>query len=350
MDWPLQWVWLSSAFTIIGGGGTVASAVSMMIISDAVPDETRSRMFFALDAAFILTEIVGPVVGSALMTQDLWTPVLIGVATSLLAVCLSLLVPETLEDTKPTRTLVHSSPVAIIRDLVSHCTKTLSFILQNIDVAYIVFSFLAIEFSRQSSTILVQYVSERFGWSLAQANQLRSFRATVQLIFIAFVLPAIDAFVSSRTESRAKDLLLAKGSLVALTASFAALAFAPAVSWIFLGHVLGTMGSGANTFSRSLASALVGPHMIGTLYTALSVMETTGSLIAGPLTAEAFKLAMKLGGIWRGLPFMLSLALCGLAALFLTRIRVDRELVKEQFDDEASLLSSTDRRDSLGEE
>jgi hypothetical protein len=39
---PLQLIWLSSAFTIVGGGSTVAAAVSMMIIADATPKAMRS--------------------------------------------------------------------------------------------------------------------------------------------------------------------------------------------------------------------------------------------------------------------------------------------------------------------
>lgn len=58
--------------------------------------------------------------------------------------------------------------------------------------------------------------------------------------------------------------------------------------------------------------------MIGTLYTTLSMMDTMGSLLAGPIVAKTFSWSMRLDGIWKGMPYVMSFILCGVAALALS--------------------------------
>ena len=58
--------------------------------------------------------------------------------------------------------------------------------------------------------------------------------------------------------------------------------------------------------------------MVGTLFTTLSMMDTLGSLLAGPIVAKTFSWSMRLDGIWKGLPFVMSFLLCGAAVLMLS--------------------------------
>lgn len=148
------------------------------------------------------------------------------------------------------------------------------------------------------------------------------------MVLFLLVLPGIDSWLLHKAgwPATVKDLWLAKLSICLLTISFLVLAFAPRVWVIALGLLLYTLGTGFNTFARSLVSVLVEPTMIGTLYTMISVMDTLGSLSAGPLVAEAFKWGMHLGGVWHGLPYMLSFAFCGLGALLMHRIHLKEDI------------------------
>lgn len=99
LELPLKLVWLSSFFLIIGGGGTVTGAVAMMIITDATNEksrsvvrnenveieaecsqvrQSRSNIFFYAQASLIVAELAGPALGSALMANSLWLPLLLG--------------------------------------------------------------------------------------------------------------------------------------------------------------------------------------------------------------------------------------------------------------------------------
>ncbi len=88
------------------------------------------------------------------------------------------------------------------------------------------------------------------------------------------------------------------------------------------GLALCTLGSGFGTFVRSLVSSLVEQKMLGTLYTALSVMDTTGALLAGPLVAKAFKWGMHNGGVWLGMPYMFSMVLFGSCCLVIFSVKL----------------------------
>ncbi|KAL5920704.1 hypothetical protein ACKVWC_002782 [Pyricularia oryzae] len=64
------------------GGSTVSGAVSMIIVTDASPQKYRSNLFFYGQTAHIFAELVGPTMGSALIKNSLWQPLLLGLGLS----------------------------------------------------------------------------------------------------------------------------------------------------------------------------------------------------------------------------------------------------------------------------
>ncbi|KAF4930332.1 MFS efflux pump atnC [Colletotrichum viniferum] len=255
---PLKLVWLSSCFLLIGGGSTVTGVVAMMIITDASPEKYRSNVFFYAQAALIVAELIGPAIGSALMTYSLWHPLLFG---------------------------------------------------------------LVVDFSRQSLGVLLQYLSTRYAISISKANLLLSFRAFAQLVTFVAILPVLDLFISKKLgfSARAKDFLLSRLSILFIMIFFAVLVLAPSVPVVVVGLAFYTLRNGFSSFARSLLSSLVEKDMVGTLFTTLSMMDTLGSLLAGPIVARTFSCSMRLDGIWNGMPYVMSFAMCGLASLALFR-------------------------------
>ncbi|KAI7551397.1 hypothetical protein KC331_g2580 [Hortaea werneckii] len=304
-----------------------------MIVADSTSEEDRSRLFFVLQGSFVLMEIIGPPIGSILMANNVWGPLFLGLMFTALSTLVVLLVPETLlvktdsvsyDPSRPGLPKSWNSPLQTARVWAGHCRETLQSVLYDTKVAFLILAFFVADFGRQSLSLLLQYVSERYNWRIADASYLLSFRAGAQMVYFLFVLPAIDSWLLHRAcwPAKAKDFWLAKLSIGLLTISFVAFAFAPRVWVIALGLLLYTLGTGFNTFARSLVSVLVEPTMIGTLYTMISVMDTLGSLSAGPLVAEAFKWGMRMGSVWHGLPYMLSFTFCGVGALLMNRIHL----------------------------
>ncbi len=54
---------------------------------------------------------------------------------------------------------------------------------------------------------------------------------------------------------------------------------------------------------------------VALLYAIIAVMDGVGTLVSGPIFALIFGLSFKLGGLWRGLPFLLAAALFFVAGL-----------------------------------
>ncbi|KAK2026626.1 putative MFS transporter [Colletotrichum zoysiae] len=325
---PLKLIWLSSAFLVIGGGSTVTGAVSMMIITDASPEKYRSNIFFYAQAALIVAELVGPATGSVLMTNSLWLPLLLGLACTVITAILAGMIPETLhrgeggaiesehEDLSDDLSLQRT-----LRRLTEHVYKTLKFIASHRSVLFLVLTFLVVDFSRQSLGVLLQYLSTRYSISIAKASILLSVRALAQLVTFIAILPLLDLFVSKKLglSARVKDFLLSRLSIAFIMVCFAILVLAPNLSVVVVGLAFYTLGNGFSSFARSLLSSLVEKDMVGTLFTTLSMMDTLGSLLAGPIVAKTFSWSMRLDGIWKGMPYVMSFIICGLASLALSR-------------------------------
>ncbi|KAI7338187.1 hypothetical protein KC315_g1885 [Hortaea werneckii] len=168
----LRLVWLSSAFTFIGGGSTVTVAVCMMIVADSTSEEDRSRLFFVLQGSFVLMEIIGPPLGSALMRNNIWTPLLLGLISIGLSTLVVVLVPETLpikgqpvssNRSVPNLSKSRNSPLQTARVWTSHCRKTCQSVLCDTKVGLLILAFFVADFGRQSlSLLLQQIISSRF--------------------------------------------------------------------------------------------------------------------------------------------------------------------------------------------
>ncbi|KAF4869877.1 MFS efflux pump atnC [Colletotrichum siamense] len=328
LELPLKLVWLSSFFLVIGGGSTVTGAVAMMIITDASPEKYRSNIFFYAQAALIVAELIGPAIGSALMTYSLWHPLLLGLACTIITAILAGTISETLPRDEDNSIESDREDLSVdlslqrtLKNLLRHVNKTIGFILRHRSVLFLVLTFLVVDFSRQSLGVLLQYLSTRYAISISKANLLLSFRAFAQLVTFVAILPVLDLFISKKLgfSARVKDFLLSRLSIVFVMICFAVLVLAPSIPVVVVGLAFYTLGNGFSSFARSLLSSLVEKDMVGTLFTTLSMMDTLGSLLAGPIVARTFSWSMRLDGIWKGMPYIMSFAMCGLASLALYR-------------------------------
>lgn len=97
------------------------------------------------------------------------------------------------------------------------------------------------------------------------------------------------------------------------------LASEPVLMSIGLGLL--SLGSGYTLLVRSLLASLVEKNQIGTMYSGISVVETIGVLVAGPLLAISFRVGMEKDGGWLGLPYIVAGFLFTLATCLVSAIR-----------------------------
>jgi hypothetical protein len=212
--------------------------------------------------------------------------------------------------------------------------ESFTFLTRDTAVAALVFTFLVSKVGRQSTNLLMQYVSKRYNWSIAkvfytlelfihpklliivlQAGLLSSLRAGVNIVLFLLVLPAISTFGYNNASAAFKDLTISRVSILLMIFGTLILSISPTPALMIIGLVVFTLGTGFVPVVRSLITSLAESHHasktsdIGRLYAVIAVMESIGSLLAGPGMAFAFRAGMKIGRAWLGLPFLVSAAL-----------------------------------------
>ncbi|KAL1855338.1 hypothetical protein VTK73DRAFT_8576 [Phialemonium thermophilum] len=237
-----------------------------------------------------------------------------------------------------------------------------------------------------SGQILAQLVSKRFGWKLAQTGYLFSARGAISVVILA-ALPFLSKFLSryyfdqahgipdnkphdtergsaplsadpssSTTTSQPgnfmRDLVLARVSLGFLLAGNILTGIARTPAAVFVGQAVTVLAVGLSSLARGLlvttseaspssSSPLPsdgggGDDGMGNmpskqertesarLFALTGMVETLGSIVAGPSLAWAFDRGMRLGrgGLWMGLPFFYVAALCGFGLVALAFVRL----------------------------
>jgi MFS family permease len=167
----------------------------------------------------------------------------------------------------------------------------------------------------------------------SQAGLLLSSRTIISFVLFAMILPIASSLLLTRFRLRplAKDILLARVSLVFMAIGALGIGLADGLVLLVVGTVLLSVGSGYNLLALSLLSSLVKDGHAGLLYSAVGVLDNIGPLLAGPLIAAIFRLGLAWGNQWIGLPYLvvglfyaLSMFIVGFVRLGETRLKIDQ--------------------------
>ncbi len=90
--------------------------------------------------------------------------------------------------------------------------------------------------------------------------------------------------------------------------------------FMIFGLGLSTLSYGYRVLVRSLLAPIVDGHHSNAMYTTISLFESMGSIMAGPLLSALFREGMKWGEAWLGLPFLLIGVLYGSATVGLLSV------------------------------
>ncbi|KAI1360575.1 major facilitator superfamily domain-containing protein [Xylaria arbuscula] len=337
---PLQYVWLSSIFLLIGGGSAIATTMVTTIVADVVPPNLRSTVFFYRFCSELIAECFVPPFTYLLMEMDVWIPLLVSLGFQVMATIMTSFIPETLPIANPETTTnaldgsVTPPTAPSLYETTNNRTRlqqvkdSFAFITRDRTVAALVFTFLISKFGRQSSTVLFQYVSKRYGWNLSQAGLLLSVRAGVNIVLFTVILPLIINYLLAKTHAATRDLWIGQASIVLMTIGVFIIAAAGTAAFLIVGLVVYTLGTGFPPIIRSLVTLLVESHHesqtsdVARLYAIISVLEGIGSLLAGPGMAWAFRWGMSLGESWFGLPYLFATILFAIALVTVFSIKV----------------------------
>lgn len=314
----------------------------------------RAMMFFRFGVASMAADFVSSAASSWLMVFNPWVPLIVGWSVVIVGVLMALFLPETknavtprslgpsgemeLESLAPPsgvrKTSVSSEKFTADRDEVdadSHFRdgpkphsffaalgsvfrsylKPYAFILRTRRVLLLLSSFLVYRLSRGSSWFLVQYISARYNWTIAQANLLVSFKPALTIPLFLFIIPAISKYKLKGLKSNMKDLQLARASIIFLAVGTLGIGLSPSIAVLIPSLIVQTTGSGFAYLARSLITTLVKREETARLFTVIEVLQAIGNVIASLSITNVFQIGLELGGPWVGLAWMMtSTAFC----------------------------------------
>lgn len=290
------------------------------LFADVVAVDERATVFLQLAAVFLAAQMVAGPLAGVMMVRDPWIPLFVALASLILANLAVLAVPETvhIRDRKRASSdqdgnddgngdgnsvLQRDKLWRKVRDSLA---EVWDFVLVNKNLAYLMLSLVFVILGRFVGELLLQYATDRYGWTWSRASMVLSIHSVGSLVTLLVVLPVASWLCLQRLgmPGVAKDLWLARWSgIVHIVGS---LIIAAATNGLFFsfGLVWFALGSGISSLIRSILNTLVEEHHVGTANTLVGFMEMVGMTVASPLLAKSLSVGLNLGGPWIGLPFL----------------------------------------------
>ncbi|KAF7720138.1 Uncharacterized protein PECH_001148 [Penicillium ucsense] len=351
---PLRLIWMSGLFRIIGGGDQTLVTIALVMVADVFSEEERTTALFRLQSCAIVAEILATPLSAWLMQFDYWLPYTLGFFIIVLGCTPSLFLPDTLQEAKANKTRWLEAANAASRetcdtvgidsnvadanvdapakrsvlqefaDQAGEFVRSTQFIWRNISVLLIILSLLVAMLSRSSSIVLIQYVSKRFHWSIARSSLLISIRGVFTLLNYLVIMPGVSFAATQylNMHGARRDYNITLGSGILMVLGFGLIGLAPLPPFLILGVITLSLSTAFGITARSLVTSLVAPDHVGTLYSAITISQSIGILVAGPLFAYLFRTGLHLGGGWMGLPFVQAGLLSFIATVAVACVRV----------------------------
>lgn len=312
-----------------------------------------------LGATPVVFGLVSGPLGYALMQNGHWITACVGIGAHIVTCVLCLVLPESWDykaqakdfkaQAKDLAPSDSDSQPAGIRQKVSDAIKqTLasfrSVLFQDKTLGMLTFSTIFADLGVFAALFLMQYMTKQLNMSWAEVSQLADaffypqLRATThcciqvnllltvrnvaKLTLSSLVLPAIGSFLARSGQSTvAKDLWIARGCAIAFALGSYGIGFAKSLELFIPILVLYSCYNGYWSALPSVLSQVAGDDKRAVTFTVVGWMDNCGRLVAGPSLAWAYKIGLKKGGVWNGLPF-------DVAGVFITMVVVVLFLVK----------------------
>jgi Major Facilitator Superfamily len=332
---PLRAIWLEGILNFICGGKMVAEMVFVCVITDITPPEKLATSFFRFNAIGALTRVLGPAIAASLMHIDAWWAIIAGLVILLVMVAITFTAPETLRSRQdhamvlsdPNNDVQNSERVRAFWPIVTNAFRELGIIWTDWRLIFIAALYPFRMLANALNDILQLYVSNRYGWSLADATFLFSLQAIAATIVLFSIMPWVSDCIEKKFNLSAiqKNVVLTRLNIFIISIAYFVEGAAPTIPLLVGGLILETFGSGTPSTLRALAGVLVEPKDNGRVFSVLTISETLSSMIAFPATTSLFNVGLeKGGGVWLGLPFFVTGGMATMAFVAMSLLRFER--------------------------
>lgn len=185
------------------------------------------------------------------------------------------------------------------------------------------------------SDLLQRYVSNRYGWTLANSTFLSSFQGMVSSLVLFLLLPYVTDRLEKKFDLSAvqKNVVISRISLCLLALGYTIQGLAPTVSLLILGLLTESLGLGLGPALRALTGALIERQYNARMYSLIAITETWARMLVYPTVSFIFNAGLEKGGIWLGLQFDITAAIALLALVPMCMLKFEsRGITRAQTD------------------
>lgn len=309
----------------------------------------RSSTYYTLSAALLTTRLLGMTTGTFLLQRGVWIPCQVGLLIYSLGIPALLFLPDlqpvvavdsgdsscALLGSEIPAQVPESIPwswssysIAQFRAVTVDYTKSLRismdlFMHDRLSRLCLVIFFFNVT-GMGVRIVLQQWASKFFQWTLAETGYVLSFELLVNgLVLVSLPYICRELLKPRLGSSRRVDLWVVKASLLMNITGVFCIGFAPTRFFFVVSLTVYSVGVGLYDSLRSFATGFLQKEQITRFYVGISLVETIGGLISGPLWAGVFSFALSVN-LGFGLPFWLC-SLCFLCA-FVTVICLERHM------------------------
>ncbi|TQW01729.1 major facilitator superfamily domain-containing protein [Cordyceps javanica] len=162
--------------------------------------------------------------------------------------------------------------------------------------------------------------------SASQAILLSSIKTFSRLtLLVAFMPLASQLLNKAGMQPIIKDAQISRYAMLLAAISAFGIGFASTFYAILPFLLLSTFQSVSRASLNSLLPSLAGPDQTGALYSVVAVLDSLGLMVAAPATAAIFKVGLRWGGAWVGLPYILCGVFMTVSTVILFAVRITRE-------------------------
>ena len=259
------------------GAPAALVSVSYAMLSDILDERARLLWFMRVVGMWYAARIVGPSIGSYLLSVQLLSPVY----WATISICSSLAVLRWLPETLRSFSKRSSTQQEFYTSLTS-----ISLCFSNHNLTIIAATNFSYFFGICIIPILTIYVNTTAGWSIEAAGYLSSFQAILKFLAALVLIPLGKRCLLGKITLNNDDIdmRIALYSLLIDGVSWLSIAMLPS-SCLLISVALGCLGVGATSSMRTLAVSQVPPEDHGRLFAALGVVDALAATVAAPVLA-----------------------------------------------------------------
>ncbi|KAK0516530.1 hypothetical protein JMJ35_001133 [Cladonia borealis] len=329
---PIETVWLAGTFVMLGGGPYIIVALNMTIVSDLSTEQTRNQFLYRAFTIKFLADLIGPQIAALALQHSLGLPFLTRGLLILSSFPVLLVLPETLHlnDRSRDSASVKKSPNFYGFSSFLPYLRDWRILVMMAIVFHTQFRYLV-------DSVRLPYTSVRFGWSISKVATIDSIVPGVSLV-IFILLPSLTDFLRTRWDmSMARiNLMIVRTSLGFLLVGSSILTAAQTIPLLIF------VGFGVRAPLLAVASTYITSSLeTGKLYTLMTMTDALSHLVGDPCIQLVWASALRVGGTWLMLPFLV------LTTLFLVATGLSWSLPEISIDSASMSKIDAEETDSL---